>query len=669
MKKLLLSLLTLVLFFSSNQVLYANDETIINSNEQADVLTQNYGVTSIQYALLDNGEIVTSGNSGVYSKTENRALTPDVMYGIGSTSKMFTTAAVMKLVDEGKIELDAPVTRYIPNFKMADKRYRQITVRMLLNHSSGLMGSTYNSGFLYDDNDTRAHDSFLNDLSTQMLKADPGAFSVYSNDSFTLAEILVEKVSHMSFTEYLHQAILKPLGLLNTKTPQDEFNRSQLARTYKNGLETPNDTANIIGSGGIYSSAEDLVTFGAIFTKAGTLLSEQAKEATMQKEYLNGQWLDVKENSFGYGLGWDCVELYPFSQYGIRALKKGGDTLLMHNALIVLPDYNMVAAVSSSGGSSMYNEMIAVQMLLNQLKAKGIIDEIIPMKEVLVPKAVEIEDDLRKYEGLYGSSTAIYRLSLTENELILANAYAEENALKYTYTGNGIFKNEYGTVELAFLEQEGNVYLIENNHLILNGIGDTVLAQYTAQKLEDYQIPEKIKKSWDARENNAYLLVNEKQSSQVYEMLPAAGIAYVDGYLVSNKIVDKNKAVNVVEIPVMAGRDTRDYVFYRYAGVEYMQSNDSIYMDMKAINQLNDDRFTSRIRSKGYTQWYRFDASYQGKTMNVAMDGTSGFVVYDSNGLLQIQCADEKNGAVVLPAGGYIGFIGDAFDRFKVEIK
>lgn len=76
------------------------------------------------------------GTTGVYSKTENRALTDDDLYGIGSISKTYTAAAMMKLVEQGKVDLDEPVTAYLPDFTMADPRYTQITVRMLLNHSS-----------------------------------------------------------------------------------------------------------------------------------------------------------------------------------------------------------------------------------------------------------------------------------------------------------------------------------------------------------------------------------------------------------------------------------------------------------------------------------------------------------------------------------------------------
>ena len=89
------------------------------------------------------------------------AASQTVMYGIGSTSKAVTAAAVMKLAEQGKIGLDTPLVSYIPEFEMDDDRYRLITPRMLLDHSSGLPGSTLTNAMLIGDPDTYNHDHLL----------------------------------------------------------------------------------------------------------------------------------------------------------------------------------------------------------------------------------------------------------------------------------------------------------------------------------------------------------------------------------------------------------------------------------------------------------------------------------------------------------------------------
>ncbi|PFN81766.1 serine hydrolase, partial [Bacillus thuringiensis] len=129
--------------------------------EKAELLTKSYEANSVQYALIDNGKLILSGQAGKNDLEGEKPLTKDTQYGIGSVSKMYATAAVMKLVDEGKVDLDAPVVRYVPDFKMKDGRSKRITPRMLLNHSSGLQGSTLGNAFLFNDNDTYAHDTLL----------------------------------------------------------------------------------------------------------------------------------------------------------------------------------------------------------------------------------------------------------------------------------------------------------------------------------------------------------------------------------------------------------------------------------------------------------------------------------------------------------------------------
>ncbi|WP_312847090.1 serine hydrolase domain-containing protein [Paenibacillus popilliae] len=169
--------------------------------------------------------------------------------------------------------------------------HTQITPCMLLNHSSGLHGYIGPNSTMFDDHDTYAHDTLLEELAAQDLQADPGAYSVYNNVGFSLAEILVERVSSMDFTAFIHKYFTVPLQMNNTKTSQDSVN------------------------------------------------------------------------------------LFPFNQYGIKAITKGGDTASYHSSLVVLPEYNMSAAVVSSGGSSATDQLLATELLLSALQEKEIIKE------------------------------------------------------------------------------------------------------------------------------------------------------------------------------------------------------------------------------------------------------------------------------------------------------
>ena len=228
------------------------------------------------------------------------------------------------------------------------------------------------NGLLFDDPDPTATDTLLERLATQTLKADPGAYSVYCNDGFTLAELVVEAVSGQDFMDYVREHILAPAGLEHVYAPADAPD-AQLAPIYTgtDPRPLPQDCLNVVGAGGMYATAEDLAAFGGILTE-NTLLSREMLDKTAAAEYDRGIWPEDTLDSLAYGLGWDNVQWYPFSQSDIVALTKGGDTLYYHAALVVLPEYHMAAAVLTSGGLSTYNQLAATRILITALEEQGI---------------------------------------------------------------------------------------------------------------------------------------------------------------------------------------------------------------------------------------------------------------------------------------------------------
>ncbi|MGN7359811.1 serine hydrolase domain-containing protein [Paenibacillus sp. SAF-054] len=644
--------------------------------KKAALLTEQYGTTSVQYALIDHGSIKVSGQTGKNDEKGTIPLTPSTLYGIGSTSKMFTTAAVMKLVDEGRIDLDAPVVKYIPDFKMKDERYKQITPRMLLNHSSGLQGSSLNNAFLFEDSDPYAHDMLLQQLSTQSLKADPGAFSVYCNDGFTLAEILVERVSGMKFTAFVHQYMTEPLDMKNTKTSQDMVDSAQAAGLYYPGVpqQLPNETANVIGAGGIYSTAEDLARFAQIFTGEKSILSAKAVEAMGQSEYKKGLWPKDSDNSFDYGLGWDSVRLYPFNDYGIQAVAKGGDTILYHASLIVLPEQDMAAAVLSSGGSSSTNQLLATQILLEALKEKGAVKEIKPDKSFGKPVPASLPEDMNKYAGYYGSTGQLVKVDLKEGIMsVTVPNVPEYPAEKYVYTADGTFVDEAGTAKLSFVkETNGLTYLWVRQYSTVPELGQVAMSHYLVQKLDSNPLTKETAAAWLKREGRTYYPVSEKYTSIMYLMKPTLEIKLTKefpGYLNDKQITGPDTAVSVLQVPGMGGRDTAGYSFYQKDGAEYLESAGSLFVSEDLVKPLYHGKHSAvTVKEDGYARWFTVPAAAAGKTMTVKLPVEGGFVVYDAAG----QCVNmsEVSGSnqVVLPKDGTIVFAGDAGSSFSIKL-
>ncbi|CAM4385389.1 serine hydrolase domain-containing protein [Paenibacillus xylanexedens] len=648
--------------------------------EKAKLLTEKHGITSLQYALIDGGEIVVSGQTGKNDKNNKVPLTPDTIYGIGSTSKMFLTASVMKLVEEGKVDLDLPVVNYIPDFQMKDHRYKQITPRMLLNHSSGLLGGTGSNATLYGDNDTYSHDTFLNQLASQNLKADPGAFSVYSNDGFTLSEIMVERVSGMSFTAFIHQYFTEPLDMKHTKTPQDVVDTAAMAGIYSPLYEgqLPQENYNVIATGGIYSTAEDLAKFSQIFTgEVQGILTDKSVEAMAQEEYKKGMWPEDGDTSISYGLGWDSVNLYPFSEYGIKAVTKGGDTISYHSSLVVLPEYNLAAAVTSSGGTSAKDQFIASELLLSALEKKGIITERKPEKSFGVPVKADIPKEIATNAGIYGGNNSVKKIEMnTAGQMTVSTPSAPSDpAQKYTYTADGTFVNDEGTEKLKFVkEKNGRTYLWYQSYISLPGLGQLAFSEYKMEKLEANELSQDITASWEQREGKKYYLLNEKYTSTVYlnsaPILPIHLDKETPGYISNNKIIGANEAVTELQIPGLAGRDTKEIYFAEKNGVEYITAVGSIYASEEMVQPLYSGKQSLvTIQADGYARWFSIPAAVKGKVMTVEMPANGAFAVYDQKGICINHTVVSGENEVVLPENGRIVFAGEVGSKFEISLK
>ena len=638
------------------------------------------GADSVQYALWQDGALRLTGSCGVYSRTENRALTDEILYGIGSVSKIYTTVAVLQLAERHRLSLDAPVTRYLKDFTMADPRYRQITVRMLLNHSSGLMGSSFTSAMLFDDTNSYATDTLLRQLSTQRLKADPGAYSVYCNDGFTLAQLVVEAVSGMDFMSYVDACILRPAGLDATYGPDGSFDPSLLAKTYHGAdpRALPRECLNLAGAGGMVASAGDLAAFGGALT--GTALLQPASlKAMAAPEYARGLWPETDApDALSYGLGWDSVAWFPFSQNGIQALVKGGDTMYYHAGLVVLPEYRMAAAVLSSGGVSTYNEMAASRMLAEALKAQGVtLDETVPRLPEAAPAPMPAE--LMKNAGYYGSTSAQYQVELTADGILTLGLLTlpDPPAQTFRYCADGTFRDAAGQTAVTFVqESNGQTYLYQQGIGQLPGLGALPAANYAAVKLPENPVSPDVQAGWGRILSSTFLPLDETYSSQLY-LAAAQGDAagqslprFAPGYAGPCRIVDEHTARYELQLPGTGGRDGQDLRVYEEGNATYLESNGARYLEAADVPALYTGAgwSYSTVPADGSARWYQ-TGSAAGRSMTVLLPEDAGFWVYDAAGQVTASSVLWNDTSAVLPAGGFVVFAGDPAARFHLQFR
>ncbi|MFZ4481362.1 MAG: serine hydrolase domain-containing protein, partial [Rhodoferax sp.] len=213
--------------------------------------------TALGVALVIPERTVWAQSYGLVDLTTRQAPTASTMFAIASASKIFATVAIMQLVEQGLLKLDEPVLHYLPSFRMADPRFTAITVRMLLNHSSGFPGATYRNNYTSKPASGHAEMTFAT-LAAERLKAAPGYMNVYCNDGFTMLELLVKAVTAMSYADYVRSAILDPLGLKNTSFTLTPFADASFARFHIDGVAQPEEFVGSQASGGLYTTPTDL---------------------------------------------------------------------------------------------------------------------------------------------------------------------------------------------------------------------------------------------------------------------------------------------------------------------------------------------------------------------------------------------------------------------------
>ncbi len=191
-----------------------------------------WGIPGLGVGIVHENETVYAKGFGVQSLETHEPVTPDSIFCVASVSKCFVAIAVMRLVEQGKVALDAPLVRYLPYFKLDDERYLQITIRQILSHTSGMPDFTeseYDELVAHPEADEGAGERFVRGLGNRKLVAAPGERFVYSNIAYNVLGDLIAKISNCTFEEYMKEEILLPAGMPDSTFLLAEVDRRRLA--------------------------------------------------------------------------------------------------------------------------------------------------------------------------------------------------------------------------------------------------------------------------------------------------------------------------------------------------------------------------------------------------------------------------------------------------------
>lgn len=285
--------------------------------------------------VIRNGGAVLKKSYGLADVEKRVPASPKTTYRLASVSKQFTAAAILLLVERGKLSLDDNLVKLFPGFP---EYGREIQVRHLLNHTSGLLA--------YEDLLPReATEPVLDRDVLAILKrqdktySPPGTKFRYSNSGYALLACLVEDLSGMTYPEFLERNLFHPAGMRGTYLNLQRFaprrNRAY-GHSKKDGKYVRTDqsmTSYVLGDGGIYSSLEDLQKWEAALAGA-KLLSKKMLDEAMTATVPTG------EGGAGYGYGW-----YVGQHGDAKAVWHGGSSIGFRNHYLRIPEKSLTVIV------------------------------------------------------------------------------------------------------------------------------------------------------------------------------------------------------------------------------------------------------------------------------------------------------------------------------------
>jgi CubicO group peptidase (beta-lactamase class C family) len=371
----------------------------------AETRMKEVGVPGVAIGVVADGKTIVRG-VGITNVEDPLPVTEHTVFPIASISKTFAATAMMRLVDQGKVDLHATVRTYLPDFRVRDEAVsRDVTVWHLLTHLGGWEGQV--SG---PERGTETLKTFVGSITDLMQVAPPGAAWSYNNAGFSIAGRVIEVVHGTSINKAMSDLIFQPLGLEHAGTTAGDFIVQRFAAGHgvRNGvpvLQRPFVPSSSVTAGGVGLCITDLMTYARFQMGDGTsakgerILSKESL-ATMRAVQAHKQSTDDD-----IGIAW-----HERTVGGVRTYSHGG-TLAGHNLLLeIVPDRQFAIAIltNSNVGWRVIQDVerkalasyLGVEYSMNQAIAHRGVVETLPEYQPMAPQPA-----LAEYLGTYARPT------------------------------------------------------------------------------------------------------------------------------------------------------------------------------------------------------------------------------------------------------------------------
>jgi CubicO group peptidase (beta-lactamase class C family) len=337
----------------------------------------------VAIGLVENGRSVDTRCYGLADVAEERPVTPDTIFQVASISKAVSAWGVMKLVEAGELDLDAPVERYLSRWRFPPSDYAsdKVTPRLLLMHFGGVTlsgcgGTGYDDQWYSVDDVLYGRTPWLDPRHEEYaakwgldpaqygepvhLMCEPGSRFEYSGGGFCILELLIEEIAGQDFTGFMAEQVLGPLGMSSSTFEIGEAALPRVATPYDDALSPmPLYRTNGKAAGGMYATIADLCTFAAAEIEGpdgeppgrGVLSVESVAEMHRPDRFAERQ-MDL---DFHTGLGHYVVDVA-----GVRAVQHTGGNPGWRSVYTVIPERKagFACLINSAGGNDLWMELI-----------------------------------------------------------------------------------------------------------------------------------------------------------------------------------------------------------------------------------------------------------------------------------------------------------------------
>ena len=316
----------------------------------AEAKMKQYGVPGLALGILHDGTVSFRG-LGVTNLEDPLPITAHTVFPIASISKTFAATAMMRLVEQGKVDLRAPVRKYLPEFRVRDESVsRDVTVWHLLTHSGGWEGQV--SG---PDRGEETLKNFVASITDLMQVAPPEAAWSYNNAGFSVAGRVIEVATGMSINRSMRQLVFQPIGLEHAGTTAAEFITQRFAaghstRDGATALIRPFSPSVSVTAGGVGVCMTDLLMYARFHLGDGTAASGERVLTRESLEAMRKPQLHKQSTDDDIGIGWHLRTLTTAGR-PITTASHGG-TLGGHILLLeIVPERNFAVGILTNANT------------------------------------------------------------------------------------------------------------------------------------------------------------------------------------------------------------------------------------------------------------------------------------------------------------------------------